>query len=162
MKRSEFLTPLSWEHHSALLNANRLKLGLQNGTEVAILQEFWEYVWKTDLQPHFDREERLLAQNAHWTKLDGALANQMIAEHRAMEAHMRALANAQKEDERKKILAELSKMVSDHVRFEEGKLFPAIEQVFPPADLQEIGKRLKEEHVTGCITWQPAFWKRPK
>ncbi len=162
MKRSEFLTPLSWEHHSALLNANRLKLGLENGTAVEILQEFWEYVWKTDLQPHFDREERILAQNVHWKELAENLTRQMLDEHRAMEARMHTLNHARNEEERKEVLAELSKMVSDHVRFEEGQLFPEIERTFPPEDLREIGAKLKEEHVTGCITWQPAFWKRPK
>ncbi|HHE55818.1 MAG TPA: hypothetical protein ENL21_08555, partial [Caldithrix abyssi] len=60
MKRSKYLVPLSWEHHSALLNANRLQKGLANQTPKGILLDFLKYIWENDLSPHFNREETIL------------------------------------------------------------------------------------------------------
>jgi len=48
MKRSKYLVPLSWEHHSALLNANRLQKGLANQTPKGILLDFLKYIWEND------------------------------------------------------------------------------------------------------------------
>lgn len=159
MKRSPYLVPLSWEHHSALVNANRIHKGIANEADVNIMQEFMEYVWQTDLQPHFEREERLLGGNRNWMDVAEDLRNHMLSDHDAMDTLMKTLIATQRLEEKEVILADFAQLLISHVRFEENELFPAIEELFEESDLEIIGQKLKEEHVPGCIAYKPAFWE---
>ncbi len=159
MKRSTFLVPLSWEHHNALLNANRLQKGLANQTEINILLEFSNFVWQQDLLPHFEREENIIMKSDHWPKVDESLRKQVLAEHRAMADLVKQMNEENEESLIREELGQLAESVIRHVRFEERELFPAIEKEFDLKELQRIEQALRKAHVPGCTTWNPKFWE---
>lgn len=124
MKRSPALQPLSREHHSAL--------SLAKACERAALSGIAEQVGKAcqraittfakELEPHFLIEEQSLLP---LLKDPGAqpLVQHTLADHRQLRELLKALrqndANA---------LDNFSRCLSDHVRFEERQLFPALER----------------------------------
>ncbi|MHB2154343.1 hemerythrin domain-containing protein [Calditrichota bacterium GD2] len=160
MKRSKYLVPLSWEHHNALLNANRLQKGIANRTETRILLEFANFIWQNDLFPHFQREENIIMTRQEWPNIPEHLRTRVLQEHQTMEGMVKRLNNLSDEDEIKRLLNELASMVIGHVRFEERELFPAIEESFFKQSLQKIEQALREAHVPGCTVWNPKFWER--
>lgn len=160
MKRSKHLVPLSWEHHSALLNANRLQKGLANQTPKEILLDFLKYIWENDLSPHFNREETIVFSTKDWQKVAESLQKQVLREHREMGDLVEQIEAADDEEKLRQLIDLFAQKVIDHVRFEERELFPQIENVFSPAALDEIEKALKEAHVPGCVVWEPKFWEK--
>ena len=160
MKRSKYLTPLSWEHHSALLNANRLQKGLENQTTEEILLDFLTYIWQNDLHPHFQREESIVFTGEDWTNLPADLRKQVLDEHRLLSDLFNQITSTAKEKDLKSLLALFAQNVIDHVRFEERLLFPKIEETYKENQLQKIGVELKKAHVPGCVVWTPKFWEK--
>ncbi|HID38767.1 MAG TPA: hemerythrin domain-containing protein [Calditrichaeota bacterium] len=160
MKRSKYLIPLSWEHHAALVNANRVKRGLEIMAQEQIIREFIDYVWKTDLHPHFDREESVLATGADWQKVPEEFRRHMLDDHREFELLAKTIAEEDDTDRLREAMIRFSDLLDAHVRFEERQLFPAIEKVYDKTTLQRAGKELKKRHVPGCVIWKPEFWKK--
>ncbi len=162
MKRSESLTPLSWEHHSALVNANRIKRGIAAQADPLVIQEFLEYIWNTDLEGHFKREEENFTIYPAWNQVPQSLRRIMLDEHAELEQLVKRVQAATEPGLKLNFMEKIADMVIAHVRFEERELYPAIEAVFDSDTLNKIGKALKEQHVPGCIHWQPAFWENKK
>ncbi|MCD6375907.1 MAG: hemerythrin domain-containing protein [Caldisericaceae bacterium] len=160
MKRSKYLVPLSWEHHSALLNANRLQKGLANQTPKGILLDFLKYLWENDLSPHFNREETIVFSVKDWLKVPESLRNQVLQEHQEMTDLVEQIEATADENELKRLMGMIAQKVIDHVRFEERMLFPQIEKSFSTPALEKIEKDLKEAHVPGCVVWEPKFWEK--
>ena len=162
MKRSKYLTPLSWEHHSALVNASRIKRGLALKADTAILQEFMEYLWKTDLQPHFQREEDAFLPQKDWQQVAEDLRSHMLNDHKEFARLAEQISKTTAVGKKTEAMERFADLLTSHVRFEERQLFPAIEDAFDEDALIAIGAQLKERHVPGCIHWQPAFWEKGK
>ena len=160
MKRSTYLTPLSWEHHAALVNANRVKRGLEMGADTQIIRNFINYVWETDLQSHFDREESVLAAADDWQKVDETLRDHMMSDHREFEILAGLIKEETDTSELRNAMSRFATLLEAHVRFEERELFPAIEEVYDKTTLEQAGRELKERHIPGCLVWKPEFWKK--
>ena len=160
MKRSEYLVPLSWEHHSALVNANRIKLGVKNKAPVSEIQEFVKYIWAHDLLPHFTREEEIILQREETPKIPRAIRDRTLAEHQEFSALFDQILNTNDDALKMDLFKRFGDLLVTHVRFEESEFFPSVEKTFSKETLKIIGKELKEQHVPGCITWQPPFWKK--
>ncbi len=158
MKRSKYLVPLSWEHHSALLNANRIQKGLQINAELNLMVEFLKYIWENDLKGHFEREEKIVFSVDDWDAVEPHLKEQVLQEHQAMGEIADKILSSSSQEEIKQLLARFAQMVVDHVRFEERQLFPAVEKSFNKETLQSIEKALHDAHVPGCVSWNPKFW----
>ncbi len=159
MKRSKYLVPLSWEHHAALLNANRLQKGLGNQTPIRVLLDFLKYVWENDLSPHFNREESIVFTATDWQNVPDTLRKQVLQEHQEMAELVNQIEVATNEVELNHLIGHFAQEVIDHVRFEERSLFPKIEEMFSPEILEQIEKDLKKAHVPGCVVWEPKFWE---
>ncbi|RLD17016.1 hypothetical protein DRI50_00410 [candidate division KSB1 bacterium] len=160
MKRSEYLVPLSWEHHSALVNANRIKLGVENKAPLSVIQEFVEYIWEHDLLPHFEREEEVILSREEADKIPTDIKERTLAEHQEFSTLFDQILQTAEEAEKKKLLKRFADLLVAHVRFEESEFFPSVEKEFSQEALKEIGKELKERHVPACFTWEPPFWKQ--
>ncbi len=160
MKRSKELTPLSWEHHSALVNANRIKRGVAVQAAPQLIEEFLLYIWDTDLKEHFQREETNFTVHPAWKNVPEEYRQKMLNEHNELEELVNRVKNNSNPDEKLKLMDSIADIIIGHVRFEEQQLFPAIEAAYDPALLSEIGRALTEQHVPGCIHWQPSFWKK--
>ena len=157
MKRKKELVPLSWEHHSALVNANRIKLGLNVSADLNRIFEFLDYVWRHDLEPHFRREEDILLHGESQHRLSKENLAEFHRQHQSLRALFKEI--SQRPPATAELLQDFAQLLIEHVQFEERAFFPEIEQKYDRAELTEIGRLLKEAHVPGCITWQPPFWK---
>lgn len=123
MKRSEFLQPLSREHHTALILARFCERAAQSGDTERVRQACQRAVeaFSRELDRHFQIEERALLP-----LLQGAetapLVQRTLADHRRLHALLDGL---QRNDI--DALDSFGKCLLAHVRFEERALFPAIE-----------------------------------
>ncbi len=160
MKRSEYLVPLSWEHHSALVNANRIKLGVENKGKIEDIREFIEYIWQHDLLPHFNREENIILSHREAAKIPQAIKERTLNEHSEFKQLFDQIMSLEPNSAQYDLFKRFAALLVSHVRFEESSFFPAVEQKFSKEALKKIGKELKEQHVPGCITWQQAFWRK--
>jgi hemerythrin-like domain-containing protein len=123
MQRIPLLQPLSREHHQALKLAKRCARAAATGDAEQIAQacEAALKAFATELEPHFQVEERKLLPNLH-TDAGLTLVQRTQADHRVLR-ELRA--GLQHRDGA--ALAEFSRLLHAHVRFEERELFPYIE-----------------------------------
>ncbi|MBK5220321.1 MAG: hemerythrin domain-containing protein [Thermoleophilia bacterium] len=138
MKRAEALRPLSREHLGALLAAKRLREAddLEEATRA-----FLDF-WKSDGQRHFRIEEEVLLPNwARQAEVDRPGVARMLKEHLAIrrEALRLAAGEASLEEAR-----ELGRLLDDHVRFEERRLFPIVEAALDAAGLADLAAAIEE------------------
>lgn len=152
IKRSKELAPLSREHHDGLLFAWKLKQGLANNTPVETLVNYTRWFWSNHIKSHFKDEEKVLVK---FLPEDNALVKQMFKEH----AQIRDLIISLDREPDKSSLQLLAEFISNHIRFEERKLFVYAEEVLTPEQLNEIFDELPDE--IHCETeWKDEFWIR--
>jgi hemerythrin-like domain-containing protein len=121
MKRAEALQPLSRDHLNALLAAKALREATDAGEAGTAFLDFW----REHGSRHFRVEEEvLLPWWARYAEVDRPGVARMLEEH--MEIRRQALRIEEGEGSLEE-LHDLGKLLHDHVRFEERRLFPAIE-----------------------------------
>ena len=138
MKRAEALRPLSREHLVALLAAKKLKEADDLEEETRAFLEFW----RNDGKRHFRVEEEVLLPGwAMHAEVDSDGVRRMLDEHLAIrrEALRLEAGEATLEEAR-----ELGGLLHDHVRFEERRLFPMVEEALGPDDLARLGASIEE------------------
>jgi len=148
IKRSEQLVSLSREHHDALLFIWKIRKGLRNKTGLTIIAGYINWFWENHLNHHFNDEERILLP--HLAVAD-PLARQLKAEHDSLRKFFETEWN-------EKSIDSFITLLNDHIRFEERKLFPHIEQIVPAAQLNEIAAQLNA-HPQCSSDWKDEFWK---
>ena len=148
IKRSNSLTPFSREHHQGLLFAWKIRQGIRKAIAVERIIDFCNWFWETDLEGHFQKEEKAFDQLLH---SNHPMLQQMMSEHNALRTMFgRLSANTSYEE-----LETLAQAVNDHIRFEERKLFNEIEKVVAPEDLRNAVEQ-KQHHP--CDEWIDEFW----
>ena len=117
MKRSEALTPLSREHHQALVTAVRLKKA--GAVSEAELNTCWQWVMqqKQSFLDHFREEE-----NYFGDLLKGSIREQFYSDHRYLTEQL-----ADEHLMGSEILT-FAERLQRHVRFEEREMFPWLEE----------------------------------
>ena len=149
MKRHQSLIPLSHDHHSGLVLAQRLILGRAKAPhsdsstdqrqQVSRVIEFF----KTDLRQHFEAEEAHVFPAAVEHLREGAdLARQLIKEHDEIRARIRGFENDPTTNLETR-LSSFGERLKDHIRKEEGILFERIQEEMDPAELEALGLRLR-------------------
>lgn len=152
MKRHPSLHPLSRDHHHALVQARSLSLAAAANDRDSLAQVAARFAgfWNSDLQGHFSQEEQFvlpllarhaspdsdevretLNQHAEITRLVGEL-NDKVARREMIEALL---------------LDALGEALRRHIRFEENKLFPAIEASVPEEELWRMNEQLSEDQL---------------
>lgn len=129
MKRDARLQGLSRDHHQALVLARTIERRChQNDVDEDFLASV-RHRFHTELAPHFAIEETLLA----------ALLGEEALVRRTREEHalMARLLDAAT-PEGSAPLREFSRLLADHVRFEERDLYPACETKLSSATLDHI------------------------
>ncbi len=144
MKRSKYLETLSFEHHDGLVIASKIKTDLKKENAPTHLIDYVIDVYENGLLHHFDQEEvsfKEVMQNITGAK---QLMSRMEAEHtqfaEIIENISKPVAN---------VFAQIrlfGELLHDHIRFEERKLFPLIEQSLSSDQLKAIGLYLHREH----------------
>lgn len=139
MKRDPALASLSHDHHQALFVAQKLtRASAQTAAEArTALGEYWS----GHGQAHFRAEEEILfpAYAGYADPYDPLLAR-ALCDHVAIRHHVRALDESAAPEE--SALAELGRLIQEHVRFEERTLFPKIEAALPAEELVAVAEAL--------------------
>ena len=144
MKRHPALYQLSHDHHQGLILAQQLKKGApQYKGMPSTLEGKKEYaisLYRTELVKHFEDEEKILFPSV--IKRDDEvdkLIEEVISEHRKMESLVKDL---MRKSDVTDLLDELGRLLEKHIRKEERKLFPKIEEILSEEELKTIGKKL--------------------
>jgi hemerythrin-like domain-containing protein len=148
-KRSRELSPLSSEHHQALLIAFQLKKGLAGHSEsagapkdlpglLALARRFEDSVFIA----HTKAEEELLGRH-----LSTADMRRLRFEHGEMLRLLDAARSARPGDMRQALTA-FADLLERHIRWEERELFPTCEDALDADVLATIGHELEKRLVT--------------
>lgn len=129
MKRTEALKPLSREHHHSLLLCWKIKTGISKGVKFERMKKYTDWFFDEHIQSHFQEEEKYIFPvlgNDH------PMVKKALSQHRRLER----LFKDNKDPERS--LSLIEEELEKHVRFEERKLFNAIQEVATREELQKI------------------------
>jgi iron-sulfur cluster repair protein YtfE (RIC family) len=146
MRRHSSLIPLSQDHHHGLVLAQLIKKGapvyekLPKTLEAKV--EYTKNFYKNDLSYHFYEEEKILypsVKNKN-KELDN-LFNEIFSEHSEITSLIDALASS---DQQGEILNKLGFLLESHIRKEERKLFPAVQEVLTSAELGELYEKISD------------------
>jgi len=147
MKRHPSLRPFSDDHHQGLVNARRLKKAASgeepNATNAA--RNFLEF-WRRDTSLHFRKEEEVLLPVL--ARYAGDLGERPVLRMLAQHARIRGLAmqlsdELERDGVRQDTLRNLGEQLEAHIRLEERRVFPFIEETLPEHGLREVASRLE-------------------
>jgi len=155
IKRSEYLKPLSREHHYSLLFGWKLRQGISHGISAARMVNYVRYFELHMLIPHFKEEETCL-----FIYSDSSDVGQALDDHRHILALI-ATMKAQPENTRYSDLEALAALVDRHVRFEERQLFPYFEQNLTQAQLEAVAAKIKDGPAV-ADDYEDLFWEKAK
>lgn len=150
IKRSEFLRPLSREHHDGLLFSWKIRQGIKRGVAPRRMADFCLWSWINHFASHFKKEEDELLQiiSKHHPMME-----KMLEEHEGIEFKIQLI---QKRAEYEG-LERLARIIDLHIRFEERVLFPFIETIASASQLEMLGAHL-EETENEKETYSDEFW----
>jgi hemerythrin-like domain-containing protein len=146
MKRHPSLRPFSDDHHQGLVNARRLKRASgeePNATKAA--HDFLEF-WRRDTSLHFRKEEEVLLPVL--ARYGGDLEERPVLQLLTQHARIRGLAmqlsdELERDGVRQDSLRNLGEHLEAHIRLEERRVFPLVEETLPEHALQEVASRLE-------------------
>ena len=148
IQRSEYLKPLSREHHQGLLLCWKIKTGFSKGVALKRIKSYSDWFYKTHLIPHFKAEEKYVFPVLG---NDNKLIKQAIEEHRQLSKLFEDKSDT--EASLKQIQTELEK----HIRFEERTLFDQIQNTATQEQLTEFKLiHTEEKFIDNC---SDEFWK---
>ena len=138
MKRHPALVPLSHDHHKALVEARRLRRAAAGPAPAAAAEAFVRFFADVTVR-HFREEEELLFPSAVDCEEARELLVQALLEHQ----RLHALATQLRQqlaggDSLAAIMQQLGELLEAHVRLEERRLFPVIEQRLQEAGLTKL------------------------
>ena len=149
IKRSPELAPLSREHHEGLLFVWKIRQGLKNKTNIAMINAYVLWFWKEILQHHIKKEDAIFL---HLLPVDTYLL-------RMSEEHVVIKKLFEENGELNEVaLLNLASFIEKHIRFEERELFPHLERTLTAIQLQKASQQLMPAKV--CNKWQDEFWIR--
>ncbi len=145
MKRNPNLRKLSDDHHSGLVQARRLKRAAAGEEDAPETVRAFLRFWAEDTRLHFREEEEVLL--AVFARHGGDPGSEPVREMVADHARIRGL--VMKLDEESGVgevdpatLQEIGDRLEAHIRLEERRVFPLVEEALTDEALEEIGARL--------------------
>ena len=153
MKRDINLQPLSRDHHHGLLLGWKIRQGLKYKISTDLIKEYVRYFSAKALFPHFREEENFVL-----SFLDDAdtYKQRTLLEHMDIKATVAILDDCHGKE--MKFLLRLAIMLDDHIRFEERKLFPYMQDRLSAAQLEEMGNSINRDHKTFIEDFHTEFW----
>lgn len=155
VKRSPYIVKLSRDHHASLLFCWKLRQGDKFGIEKNRMKKYVSYFFAEHMQPHFKEEEQILFAPAK----NDEMVQQALQDHKKIHALARTIISKEAADLTGELL-EIAELVDNHVRFEERKLFPHLEQLIPEDQLKEISEKLG--HAPEKDVYKDEFWIKKK
>lgn len=148
MKRTEYLQPLSREHHHGLLLSWKIRTGFNKNVEVARIKRYADWFYENHIKPHFAAEEKYIFPILG---PDDEMVREAVASHRKLEKLFSETVEV--ED----ALKQIEKELESHIRFEERTLFNKIQEV-ATTDQAKLIDELHTEHQFEENA-QDEFWK---
>ena len=153
MKRHPELHSLSEHHHHVLVLALEIRRASESSApdryqRLRTLAQSLLRFWEESGQTHFMEEEQvLLPKYARHFRLDeDPEIMRMLADHAAIRAQMDDVKESLGGRFVPEPLIELGRMLHDHVRLEEDRIFPRIEKALSEIELNSVGSRLTRLH----------------
>lgn len=154
MQRHADLHPLSEHHHHVLVLALEIRRAAElpapeREGKLRLLAESLLRFWNESGQTHFIEEEQvLLPRYARHFRLDeDPEMMRMLADHAAIRAAMEDLRESLTGSFSPEPIVALGRMLHDHVRLEEDRIFPRIEKALSEMELNSLGSRLTRLHA---------------
>lgn len=148
VKRSEYLQPLSRDHHHALLLCWKIKTGIKNGTEAERIKTYAEWFYHKHLHPHFEAEEKyvfpVIGSN-------NDLIKKALSDHRQLNEFFKSDSDLQNQ------LSLFADLLELHIRFEERILFNEIQEMATQSELKLILQSHSEYKFTDNLN--DPFWE---
>jgi len=143
MKRHSSLAPLSREHHGALILAQLLKKGapLYKGlpADFSGKADYAIQFYRNELIKHFDDEERVIKKIKGINVDLDKLASEITNEHKELGVLFTSIKNT---NDLATHLDKLGSALEQHIRKEERKFFPLIQELCNEKLLSEIEQAL--------------------
>lgn len=141
MKRHPSLQPLSRDHHEGLLQARELRHAAERGTEdQRIARERFRELWDDWFRDHLALEERRLSPLIP----EIGDVERLRAEHEAICSLADGLVSSTPRAEPDRdLMLRLAEKLHDHIRWEERRLFPAIEEAAGEEELRSLGEETR-------------------
>jgi len=152
MRRDQNIIALSREHHYGLLFCWKIRQGLAKRVDLERIRKYVLHFWKFNLQDHFAEEELFLFRD----RFD-SLCIEAKQQHGLIRNLIQAVQGGGGRTEI--IYRELADQVDKHIRFEERKVFPFLEQDMTKEQLSAVGEHLGRLHTTPADdNYQDEFW----
>ena len=148
MKRHPSLAPLSRDHHHALVEAKHLRSIAPDSSDnarLALGKRLLDFC-HSELEPHFQEEEvGLLPLFGRFVERDDPDLAETLLQHVAIRAGVDAVAERIEcgEAPEAEQLKHVGNLLREHVRYEETRLFPAVEERVPEAALERLLAKLE-------------------
>ena len=148
IKRSEFLKPLSREHHHGLLFCWKIRTGIKKNVEVSRIKKYSDWFYQNYLVPHFEVEEKYVFPILG---NDNELIKKAVSEHRKMKQLFESTAEFEKN------CSLIQEELEAHIRFEERVLFGEIQKIATAEQLLSIEFNHSDEKFVDNLT--DPFWE---
>lgn len=146
IKRHEAIKPYSREHHHGLLLCWKIREGLKRDMAVERIKKYADYLWETQINPHFKAEEEYMFP---------VLGEEHEMIQQAKKEHKRL---AELFNDTTNVLESLKAIeieLDDHIRFEERVLFNKIQEVATAEEMVIIDQH---HEMLGTDEWEDTFW----
>lgn len=146
IKRHEAIKPYSREHHHGLLLCWKIREGLKRDMAVDRIKKYADYLWETQINPHFKAEEEYMFP---------VLGEEHEMIQQAKKEHKRL---AELFNDTTNVLESLKAIeieLDDHIRFEERVLFNKIQEVATAEEMVIIDQH---HEMLGTDEWEDTFW----
>jgi len=153
LKRHRSIVSFSRDHHFGLLLVWKIRQGLKRAISPERISNYVDFVFKEDLEKHFNEEEQLLFSKL---AVDDELRKRAEVDHLAI-YNLAAAIERRKGDG--KLLSNLADTLEEHIRFEERELFGHLQKKIPTADLELIESRFSNNSEAIDGKWEDAFWE---
>jgi hemerythrin-like domain-containing protein len=161
MWRDPNLHPLSHQHQHGLALSVIIERGLKADPSIEKAQDLAHKVattWAVELQGHFRVEEEVLFPAVKPVLASGAIIEELIEQHRQMEALIRKIGEAAGPG-RISLLTEFGQLLSKHIRIEERQLFEEIQARLPEDKMASLGEEIDKTVQRVCPTTGKLPWE---
>jgi hemerythrin-like domain-containing protein len=142
MRQCSASRQLAHEHQRAVAAAQRLEMAASGGGSALPARTRFLRAWNEEIVPHYRREEEiLLPELAHRVSEADAVIVLTLADHDVLRRLVREISRAPVE-RLAPLAEEIRARLSEHVRFEEESLFPALEEKLGRHRLSELAGEL--------------------
>lgn len=154
MQRHTGLHPLSEHHHHALVLALEIRRAAelpapQREEKLRSLAGSLVGFWNEGGHTHFIEEEQVLLPGyaRHFRLDEDPEIMRMLADHAAIRARIEDVKESLGGSFAPEQIIALGRMLHDHVRLEEDRIFPRIEKTLSERELNSVGSRLTRLHA---------------